>query len=242
MSLFFEELDYQPTPIGAISLRRRRDLKLDVDVLEIILGDEHLMSDLFTVSEVALATQGLSALTGPGPLSVVVGGLGMGFTAAAALLDNRISEMLVVEKLAPVIGWHESGLIPLGKDLTDNPKCRFVEGDFFAMALGQDGFNPAKSGQQFDAVLLDIDHTPDFHLAPSHAGLYQPEGLAQLQRHLRPGGVFALWSNDPPDEAFTARLGKVFASASAVPVPFYNPLQDRDYVQCIYLARVGASL
>ena len=45
MSRFFEELDYQPTPIGPISLRRRRELRLDVDVLEIMLGDEHLMSD-----------------------------------------------------------------------------------------------------------------------------------------------------------------------------------------------------
>jgi len=55
MNRFFEELDYQPTLIGPISLRRRRELLLDVDVLEIMLGDEHLMSDLFNTSEIALA-------------------------------------------------------------------------------------------------------------------------------------------------------------------------------------------
>ena len=69
MSRFFEELDYQPTAIGPISLRRRRELRLDVDVLEILLGDEHLMSDLFTTSEVALAEHGLGAIADNRPLS-----------------------------------------------------------------------------------------------------------------------------------------------------------------------------
>ena len=64
MSLYFEELDYRPTPIGAVSLRRRRELRLGVDVFEIMLGDEHLMSSLFTVSEIALARLGLAAFTG----------------------------------------------------------------------------------------------------------------------------------------------------------------------------------
>ena len=236
MRRFFEELDYQPTAIGAISLRRRRELRLDVDVLEILLGDEHLMSDLFTTSEVALAECGLGAITDDRPLSVVVGGLGMGFTADAALNDSRIDSLLIVEKLAPVIGWHETGLIPLGKRLVDHPKCQFIEGDFFQMAASADGFDPAQAKRQFDAILLDIDHAPDFHLAPAHAGFYQPDGLAQLQQHLVDGGIFALWSNDPPDDEFTQRLRSVFSQASAVEVPFYNPLQDRNFTQSIYLA------
>ena len=143
MSRYFEELDYQPTAIGPISLRRRRELRLDVDVLEIMLGDEHLMSDLFTTSEVALAEHGLAAISDNRRLSVVVGGLGMGFTADAALNDSRIDDLLIIEKLAPVIGWHETGMIPLGKRLVGDPKCRFVEGDFFQMAAGHDGFDPA---------------------------------------------------------------------------------------------------
>ena len=236
MSCFFEELDYQPTAIGPISLRRRRELRFDVDVLEILLGDEHLMSDLFTTSEVALAKHGLGAIADNKPLSIVVGGLGMGFTADTALNDPRIESLIVVEKLAPVIGWHESGMIPLGKRLVDDPKCRFVEGDFFQIAAGKAGFDPAESARKFDAILLDIDHAPDFHLAPAHAGFYQPDGLAQLQQHLTDGGVFALWSNDPPDAAFTARLQSVFRSANAVTVSFYNPLQEGKFIQSIYIA------
>jgi hypothetical protein len=52
-----------------------------------------------------------------------------------------------------------------------------------------------------------------------------------------PDGIFALWSNEPPDDGFVRRLQSVFASASAVEIPFHNPLQDRDFVQSIYLAK-----
>ena len=85
MSAAFEELDYCPTPIGALTLRRRRDLKLNVDVFEIKLGDESLMSSLFTASEIALARLGLAELGDGGPFDVVVGGLGLGYTANAVL-------------------------------------------------------------------------------------------------------------------------------------------------------------
>lgn len=80
MSVNFEELDYRPTPIGPLILRRRRELKLGVDVFEIKLGDEFLMSSLFTESEIALARLGLAARSGE-RLDVVVGGLGLGYTA-----------------------------------------------------------------------------------------------------------------------------------------------------------------
>ena len=79
MSIDFEELDYRNTPIGVVSLRRRRHVSLDIDVYEVKLGDEFLMSSLFTEGEIALARLGLAGLTGP--LDVVVGGLGLGYTA-----------------------------------------------------------------------------------------------------------------------------------------------------------------
>ena len=93
MSLSFEELDYRQTPIGALSLRRRRELKLGVDVFEIKLGDEFLMSSLFTASEIALAQLGLAELVRPG-LDVVVGGLGLGYTAKAVLEHANVASLL----------------------------------------------------------------------------------------------------------------------------------------------------
>ena len=113
MSFDFEELDYRPTPIGALSLRRRRELKLGVDVFEIKLGDEFLMSSLFTASEIALARLGLAELSEHG-LDVVVGGLGLGYTAKAVLEHQKVASLLVVEALEAVIEWHAEGLVPLG--------------------------------------------------------------------------------------------------------------------------------
>lgn len=243
MSLFFEELDYRETPIGALSLRRRRELALDVDVIEIKLGDEFLMSSLFTVSEIALARLGLAELNADGcpagGLDVVVGGLGLGYTAQAALEDQAVGSLIVVEALEAVIDWHRSGLLPLGPELTADPRCRFVRGDFFGLAASSDGFDPDLPGRRFDAILVDIDHSPDFLLDPANAAFYQAEGLERLSRHLKPGGVFGLWSNDLPDPAFADCLGQVFPLVRAEPVTFHNPLQDRDFTQTVYLARVA---
>ena len=86
MSRLFEELDRRPTAMGEISLRRRLEPTLQVDVFEAMLGEEHLMSSLFTVAEVALADLALPLVEAP-RLDVVVGGLGLGYTADAALRD-----------------------------------------------------------------------------------------------------------------------------------------------------------
>ncbi|MSO68609.1 MAG: spermidine synthase [Pseudolabrys sp.] len=235
MSAAFEELDYRPTPIGALSLRRRRALSLGVDVFEIKLGDEFLMSSLFTVSEIALARLALAGLQG-GDLAVAVGGLGLGYTAQAVLEHKTVGSLIVVEALQPVIDWHAQGLVPLGFELTAEPRCRIVHGDFFALAASNAGFDPAAPGRKFDAVLVDIDHSPDALLDAGNAAFYGETGLTRLSAHLRPGGVFGLWSNERPDNSFTARLSNVFANARAEPVTFHNPLQDKPFTQTVYLA------
>jgi len=235
MSANFEELDYRQTPIGDLSLRRRRDLALGTDVFEIKLGDEYLMSSYFTASEIALAQLGLKQLEGQ-QLDVVVGGLGLGYTAQAVLEHEAVSSLIVIDALDAVIDWHKNGLLPLGPGLTGDPRCSFVLGNFFELAGDGDGFDAQSPRRQFDAILVDIDHSPAFVLAPENAAFYEPEGLKALALHLKPGGVFGLWSNDLPDEEFTARLGTVFESAYAEEVTFANPHQSDDFTQTIYLA------
>src|SRR6195256_1101982 len=139
MSLLFEELDHRETPIGALSLRRRRELTLGIDVFEIKLGEEFLMSSLFTASEIALARLGLAELSGA-DVDVVVAGLGLGYTARAVLEHRKVASLIVVEALDAVIDWHEKGVLPLGPALTVDPRSRFVLGDFFARAASKDGF------------------------------------------------------------------------------------------------------
>src|SRR6476619_3021896 len=142
MSRNFEELDYRETPLGELILRRRRMLSLgDFDIYEVKLGDAFLMSSLFHEVEEALAHLGLSELKGES-WEVVVGGLGLGYTALAALEHHEVASLLVVEALAPVIEWHQRALVPLGQKITNDPRCRIVEADFFERARSTDGFDP----------------------------------------------------------------------------------------------------
>lgn len=233
VSVRFEELDWSPTPIGAVSLRRRTDPSSGVDIFEVKLGDEWLMSSMFTAAEIALARLALARLEG-GDLDVVVGGLGLGYTAATVLEDPRVRDLVVVELLEAVIGWHERGLVPVGPTLTADARCRLAQGDFFAMSAG-DGFDSREPGRLFDAIILDIDHSPVHLLDDGSAGFYGPEGMRGLATHLAPGGVYAMWSNDPPEDAYLTTLRGVFADVAAEVITFPNPLQGRDATATVYV-------
>jgi len=237
MEKSFEELDYQKSVLGELILRRRKVPMLDNAVVyEVILNDEFLMSSLFHAAEDALADLGLAAAP-DGLLDVVVGGLGLGYTAVAALVHARVAELLVVEFLEPVIGWHRDGLLPNGKGLSDDPRLRFVHGDFFALSDSATGFDPVTPGRKFHAILLDIDHTPKHWLNPAHAAFYVSNGLLALVRHLHPGGVFAMWSDGESDPDFLHALREVFDAAAAHTVTFPNPIQDKESSSTVYVAR-----
>ncbi|MFC4857804.1 spermidine synthase [Actinophytocola glycyrrhizae] len=234
MSARFEEIDWRPTAMGELALRRRWDPVVEKDVYEIKLDDEYLMSSLFTVAEEELARRALAELTGA-ELDVAVGGLGLGYTARTVLDDPRVRSLVVIDALAEVIEWHEQGAIPLGERLVADPRCAMVHGDFFALVRSP-GLTPSAPGQRFHAVLVDIDHSPRHLLNPGHAAFYQPDGLRGVRDHLRPGGVFALWSNDAPDAEFVAALESGFADVRADVITFANPLQQREATATVYLA------
>jgi spermidine synthase len=236
----FEELAWQQTPLGEISLRRRWDPVAGQDVYEIKLNDEFLMSSLFTTAECEMARLALARRSG-GPFDVVVGGLGLGYTARAVLEHPDVASLIVVEALGEVIEWHERGLIPAGATLGDDPRCRLLHGDFFALLASADGLDPAAPGRRFHALIVDIDHSPRHLLHPNHAWFYQPAGLRRVAGHLHPGGTFALWSNDPPDDRFTATLTEVFAEVATETIRFRNPYQERMASNTVYLARTGST-
>lgn len=240
----FAELAYRETPLGIVSLRCRTILSLENrEVYEILLGEEYLMSSLFTAVEVALADLGLEKAREQFPeenaLDVVVGGLGLGYTAQAALADERLGSLRVIDYLEPVIEWHREGLVPLGPGLTADERCQFVHGDFFQLALaapGEAGFAPEDPSKKFHAILLDIDHSPDKLLHETHGDFYSADGLRKLTAKLHPGGVFAMWSDDPPEERFFAALESAFPACKSHVVSFPNPLQGRDSASTVYVA------
>ena len=234
MSARLEELAWADTPMGVISLRRRLEPSLKVDVYEVKLGDEFLMSSLFTVAEIALAHLGLAAVDGA-DLDVAVGGLGLGYTAQAVLAADNVRSVTVVEALGEVIRWHEQGLLPDAAGLAADPRTRLVNGDFYAL-LATGGLGLACDAR-FHAILVDIDHSPRHHLHPSHAAFYTPSGLRRLTESLHVGGVFALWSDDPPDAPFSAMLSDVFGETQAHVVRFANPLTGGESANTVYVSR-----
>ena len=231
----FAELDWVPTRIGEVSLRRRLEPTTKTEVYEVRLGDEYLMSSLFTVAEQELARLTLAALPNV-PLDVVVGGLGLGYTARTALVDDRVRHLIVVEALAPVIDWHRRELLPQARTLTGDPRAAVVEGDFFALLRDGTGFDPTAPDRRFDAILVDIDHSPVNILDPTHADFYTATGLRRIGSRLHPGGAFGLWSDDAPDQGFLAVLHESFATAAAHVVTFANPLTGGSSANTIYVA------
>ena len=241
MGVNIEELDYRETPLGELVLRRRRSVQMKgLDIYEVKLGDYFLMSSLFHESEVQLSRLGLSMLEAR-DLDVLVGGLGLGYTAVTALEDQRVKSLLVIEYMEGVIQWHQTGLVPLGKRLTQDPRCRLVQGDFFALCRDTSGgFDSENLRRRYDAILLDIDHTPTHVLEQSNKRFYTQKGLGEVAGHLKPGGVFALWSDSEPDASFTHHLQKVFPAVEAHMVRFENPFTGRSCGNTVYAARANS--
>ncbi len=244
----FEELDYSMSPLGELILRRREVLSLDrAEVFEVKLDGEFLMSSLVNDAEIALADYALP-LVAQDKMDVMVGGLGLGYTAQAALKNRNVESVIVVEYLQRVISWHQRELVPLGKSLTQDARCQFVHDDFFAV-VG----SPSTNGEQpspacpkstdditaklFHAILLDIDHSPQCLLRAGHAEFYTSQGLKRLTDHIHPGGVFALWSADAPEESLMASLRSAFSSVQVLESNFYNPLLDEEDVNYIVTAQ-----
>ena len=231
-----KELGYQKTPLGELTLRRRTEPRLGGrEIFEVKLGDEYLMSSLFTEAERQLASLALAPLTA-GDLDVVVGGLGLGYTAAEVLKNGSVARLVVIDLFQAVIDWHREGLVPNADAINNDPRCELRQGDFFELA--RTGFDTLYPDREFDAVLLDIDHSPEHFLDANNQSFYTDEGLAALRSQLKPGGVFALWSNDPPSEAFTARLRSAFATATAHNIEFPNPYTHLTSVNSVYIARL----
>lgn len=240
MQSVFEELDFQATPFGEISLRRRSEPRLDHKIIyEVKLGEEFLMSSLFVEAEEQLSSLCLAALKNDSfetQLNVIVGGLGLGYTALTALNDKAVAKLRVIDVMQPVIKWHQQGILPIGDVLAADERSTLIHADFFEVACDeQAGF---LDDEPVHAVLLDIDHSPSHWLNASNADFYSKPSLHKMAAKIIDGGVFGLWSNDLPDQKFVNHLESIFKSVETHIVSFDNPYSGSESTNSVYVARV----
>lgn len=194
MSLW-QTLDRAVTNDGSelVLVRRDRLYSIRVDGQVLMTSDSH-------GSEEKLAQHGCAGLHGTPRARVLIGGLGMGFTARAALdqlaPDARVD---VAELVGAVVRWNRDVIGHLAGEPLRDPRLHVVETDV------ADTIAAARS--RYHAILLDVDNGPEALTSFHNKRLYTPDGLARARRALRPGGVLALWSVFGT-QRFTARLAE----------------------------------
>lgn len=228
-----EILAYEQTRLGLLCLRRRELLSRPGTVVtEITLDHEFLMSSYITDSERALARHAL-AIHGGRDLSVLVGGLGLGYTAREVLKagGERVASVQVVEFLPQVIDWLRRGLVPLSTELQADGRIELVEGDVYQRLASP----PAR---RFDLVLIDVDHSPDEPLGATsaNAAFYTEAGLRRAREHLAEGGVLGVWSY-AEHSPFASALRRVFDDVRVEPVTVFNDLVDEEQTDWLFFAR-----
>lgn len=188
------ELDRATIPGEDGTLR----LKQRGQEFSIMLGPIELMNSRLSGSEEALATFSCERLEGRSAPTMLIGGLGMGFTLRAALGALPADAKVTVAELVPaVVDWARGPMAEVHKGTLDDPRVDIHVGDVGALIRSKKA--------AYDAILLDVDNGPDGLTRASNDSLYSLTGLRAAWQALRPRGVLAVWSS-APDAAFTRRL------------------------------------
>jgi spermidine synthase len=226
--LNLEILAYEESPLGPLCLRRRELLsQRGTFVTEVTLNHEFLMSSLYTDSERALAQTALQMHSG-NDLQVLVGGLGLGYTAREAVLSQRVARVEVVELLPQVIDWLGRGLVPLSSELCGEQRLVVHQGDIYRRLAGP-------PHQQFDVILIDVDHSPEERLGKESGSFYSTQGLRTARRHLASDGILGVWSY-AECSPFAEALSETFAQVRVEPVTYDNRMIDQQRTDWLFFA------
>jgi spermidine synthase len=217
------EIARAETERGELVLRRRVS-ETAADVLELRVNGVFVMDTLETTSEIELAAQALQLVDEPS--SVLLGGLGLGFTLQRVLADARVERAVVVEIEGPLIEWMRDGTVPHGPGILADARASVINADI-AMAI-------AEARSTYDLVLLDVDNGPGYLVHEANETVYGEAFLTSCRDLLRPGGVLVVWSAAAAPDLLTA-MRTVFGDAEEQAHDVL--LQDRPEEYFLYLAR-----
>ena len=161
-------------------------------------GGHDLMNSRKHGSEDALGSLPCKRLQQPETARVLIGGLGMGFTLAAALeVVGSRAEVTVAELIPEVVDWNRGPLGERSGRPLDDPRTRVHMGDVAKLLQVKRDY--------FDVIALDVDNGPEGLTKNANDWIYSSSGIAAAQDALRPGGILAYWSAGP-DQGFHDRL------------------------------------
>lgn len=207
-------------PRGEVALRRRTGVTPEIE--ELIVNGVFAMDSAETFTEQQLAEL---ALSGQRCSSVLVGGLGLGYTAAA-LLAGGVDRLDVVEIEGCLVEWAYARLTPTLAAVAADPRVRLHTADISAVLAGRGG----PTGP-WDAIVLDVDNGPDFLIHDANAALYAAPSLAAAYARLTPGGTLAIWCQGPAPELLAA-LRRISGTADSH--PYRRVRQGRELAYVIY--------
>jgi spermidine synthase len=197
------------------------------DVLELRVNGVFVMDNVETTSETALARAALDLVDAPA--SVLVGGLGLGFTAHEVLSDARVEHVVVAEIEEALVGWFRDGTVPHGPLFLADQRVSVTVADVRQVV-------EESAPDTFDLVLLDVDNGPDFLVHAGNAGIYESNFLERVRVALRPGGALAIWSSTESARLVDTMSG-VFGDCSSEGHPV--TLQGREDTFWLHVARKG---
>jgi len=192
-----------------------------------------LMSTALTYSEQMLSEIGCADIlegvaSRPAHPKVLIGGLGLGFTLKRALeLVGSPATVEVAELMPPIIEWNRTFLVEHNGPLLEDPRTKITQGDFF------DILNSKPKGS-YDALLLDIDNSPDDLITEGNDKMYSPSFLAKIKGVLTPNGCVTYWLAVPAPK-FKRLLEKTGFEVEAHAAKPHE--QSKKSRHCIYLAR-----
>ncbi|MEU9999885.1 spermidine synthase [Streptomyces sp. NPDC050848] len=206
-------IDRREGPYGEVVLRRRDEH------LEIIANGTFLMDTSDGRSERLLIDAAMDALGGRVGASVLIGGLGVGFSLAHASADPRWGRIAVVEREQAIIDWHREGpLAAISGTALADPRNVILHTDLVAYVH--------ESPDTYDALCLDIDNGPDWTVTEDNQNLYSAGGLAACARRLNPGGILAVWSARPSADFEESLRNAGFSGVRTEEIPVARGVPD----------------